>query len=263
MMSEATQKLPDSTAIDAGANNLKSNPYKASTGPNGAASNPYKSAPVTKRIPKSSSPIGTNTPPTKRSRTNSSLTPSVAPITKSGLIRGKSTALPIKMEIIEGPIMSPSRPEKEVSTMAHSPDTPPYSISSAASSPTSGDKSPPHEDYSKKFSSRALKYNQSPSTGVRKGFLNEFLDPKSPEYEEEGRLVTSPKVHRDWQAQVGHTAKCDGCGKHNKSVIQRCGDCSKHMCRLCISGKTGPNIMNGHEADLGKLVVSASSTFSY
>lgn len=42
--------------------------------------------------------------------------------------------------------------------------------------------------------------------------------------------------HDSWSPKSVHTAKCDNCGVHNKSVIQFCNRCGQQFCRVCIVG---------------------------
>jgi hypothetical protein len=40
--------------------------------------------------------------------------------------------------------------------------------------------------------------------------------------------------HDKWETISVHTAKCDGCGKHNNKVVQRCKRCNLQYCQPCL-----------------------------
>jgi hypothetical protein len=92
-------------------------------------------------------------------------------------------------------------------------------------------------------------------TGIKKEFPVDFFDPRNPDYQGEdfGYLDAGAEKHNVWESLTVHTAKCDGCGKQNKSVLQRCKRCNKQLCKECISDLSGA-AMEGHEADLDALV---------
>ncbi|KAH6671282.1 hypothetical protein B0J14DRAFT_670308 [Halenospora varia] len=48
------------------------------------------------------------------------------------------------------------------------------------------------------------------------------------------RISASRPKHEGWSPLSIHTARCDSCSKHNKSVMQRCTTCNRQLCRLCI-----------------------------
>ena len=60
---------------------------------------------------------------------------------------------------------------------------------------------------------------------------------------------TSKSKHT-WIAISSHTAKCDLCLEHNKSVCQRCSNCNRQLCRKCIHTAHGDGIHSFNEANL-------------
>lgn len=62
-----------------------------------------------------------------------------------------------------------------------------------------------------------------------------------------GSLPPDPTVliHRSFRPSAMRTAVCDGCDKKNKTIFQRCQECSMQFCEFCIrNDKVG----NGHVA---------------
>ncbi|KAF4617084.1 hypothetical protein G7Y89_g15065 [Cudoniella acicularis] len=47
-------------------------------------------------------------------------------------------------------------------------------------------------------------------------------------------VSVGPSKHTVWEPLSVHTAKCDGCSKHNTAVIQRCVRCNRQLCKNCI-----------------------------
>ncbi|KAH8657485.1 hypothetical protein BGZ60DRAFT_416027 [Tricladium varicosporioides] len=47
-------------------------------------------------------------------------------------------------------------------------------------------------------------------------------------------ISASRPKHEGWSPLSIHTARCDSCSKHNKSVMQRCTTCNRQLCRICI-----------------------------
>jgi hypothetical protein len=45
-------------------------------------------------------------------------------------------------------------------------------------------------------------------------------------------------AHTTWRAIYVHTAKCDGCNKHNSSVLQQCCLCALNYCEICMNDET-------------------------
>ncbi|KAK0515187.1 hypothetical protein JMJ35_002566 [Cladonia borealis] len=50
-------------------------------------------------------------------------------------------------------------------------------------------------------------------------------------------MATGP--HRTFRQVLAHTAKCEKCAKHNKSVLYRCLDCSFPICTPCWNDEDG------------------------
>ena len=57
-------------------------------------------------------------------------------------------------------------------------------------------------------------------------------------------------ANHTWIAISSHTAKCDLCLEHNKSVCQRCLNCNRQLCRKCIHTANGDGIHSFNEANL-------------
>lgn len=53
-----------------------------------------------------------------------------------------------------------------------------------------------------------------------------------------------------WIPISSHTAKCDLCLEHNKSVCQRCTNCNRQLCRKCIHTAHSDGIHSFNDADL-------------
>jgi hypothetical protein len=52
--------------------------------------------------------------------------------------------------------------------------------------------------------------------------------------------------HDKWTSVIIHTAKCDKCLRHNKTVLQRCNSCNLQLCFKCIviHGNQGLHVAN-------------------
>lgn len=58
------------------------------------------------------------------------------------------------------------------------------------------------------------------------------------------------KLHTSYTSHTIHTAKCDECEKRNNSVILRCNDCSRQICKLCIPKlNDGCHLVNEQDID--------------
>lgn len=57
-------------------------------------------------------------------------------------------------------------------------------------------------------------------------------------------------IHDAWVPISSHTAKCDLCLEHNKSVCQRCLNCNRQLCRKCIHTANGDGIHSVREVSL-------------
>jgi len=55
-----------------------------------------------------------------------------------------------------------------------------------------------------------------------------------------------PTLHQTFTPVTIHTAKCDICNQHNRSVLFRCADCGWHVCTPCWTekGGDGTHVMN-------------------
>lgn len=63
-------------------------------------------------------------------------------------------------------------------------------------------------------------------------------------------LGPAQQPHNTWEAISVHTAKCDVCHKHNRSIIQRCTKCNLQLCKDCIHSSTQDGIHFANEGDL-------------
>lgn len=46
-------------------------------------------------------------------------------------------------------------------------------------------------------------------------------------------------THRTFREVLAHTAKCEKCARHNKSILYRCIDCSYPICTICWNAEGG------------------------
>ena len=60
-----------------------------------------------------------------------------------------------------------------------------------------------------------------------------------------------PLLHNTFTDVYIHTAKCDLCNKHNKSILYRCADCGWHICTPCRRDKGGDGTHVVHGGDRG------------
>lgn len=70
---------------------------------------------------------------------------------------------------------------------------------------------------------------------------NNFRNPYSNNDREDGSnepFNPGDRPHDQFEAISVHTAKCDGCGKHNNKVVQRCKRCNLQYCKPCLQGRT-------------------------
>lgn len=57
-------------------------------------------------------------------------------------------------------------------------------------------------------------------------------------------------IYHQWIPISSHTAKCDLCLEHNKSVCQRCSSCNRQLCRKCIHTARDDGVHNFKDSDL-------------
>lgn len=234
------QKLVDSIEIDASAGKLRTNPYKA--------------IPPTKRTPKSSPQA--SSPTQKRTRANTTSTPADVPSTKrTGHVKTKSVANPKDANPTNSPdlVTPPLEDDQKTPSVAlfqsNTSEVPP---SSAFTLHKSDQKRPNLSTFDDVFGKSPITPGQSPS-GIKNEDVTDFLDPRHYQAGDFGYLETGEEKHKEWTPLAIHTAKCDGCGKQNKSVLQRCGRCNKQLCKECIFNTTG-EAMEGHEVNSSTLV---------
>ncbi|KAI9875764.1 MAG: hypothetical protein M1830_008020 [Pleopsidium flavum] len=60
-----------------------------------------------------------------------------------------------------------------------------------------------------------------------------------------------PTLHQTFTPVKIHTAKCDICNQHNRSVLFRCADCGWHVCSPCWAEKGGDGTHVVNEGDRG------------
>ena len=79
---------------------------------------------------------------------------------------------------------------------------------------------------------------------------DDFLPPPPRRSELFARLNAGNVVHDMWVPISSHTAKCDLCLLHNKSVVQRCFRCNLQLCRKCIPAADTDSIHSVRDNEL-------------
>lgn len=129
----------------------------------------------------------------------------------------------------------PPAPTTEGDESSHSSGQPPHRRS-AAPSPS------PHP----RFPSRHIEVIElSPSPPPR----NEVVEQRDPQ----------PEPHKVFKSITVHTAKCDVCNNHNKSILHRCIDCGWQICTPCWLARGGNGAHGATRTFTGPVFQSSSS----
>jgi len=243
----------ESTEAPSSKGNFNSNPYKALPVGNGAASKLVKPTSATK--PHDSTPPPSSSPASKRTRMESS--PPVNSPPAKRVSHRKTASLTRNDANLENSTLSNSPAQH--ATPGKSPHLNVFKANLGMAPPINSKtdtKNIIRSGFNAMFNTLGTPA-RSPSSDVKTPTTGDIFDPEYPSYQGEdfGHLNAGSAKHKEWTPLSVHTAKCDSCADHNKSVLQRCSRCNMQLCRNCMENK--PSAMIGHEADLDSLVWDA------